>query len=134
MEGEINIPIPPKEGYKADGGRAGDLICQEDEVEVRTFPRDDEAHSVWIGEKLYVLGREIFEECVLRTPPCKMEEQLRSYNPAIIESLKRINLSPEGLGLVLAHALIYKHAGIEKNLAANAQRLRLRLKQQTVGG
>lgn len=132
-ETDIQASVPIAEGCKADGGRAGDLIHQEVGVEVRTVVRDDEAHSVWIGKDVYVLGRGILEEYGLRTSPSKMEEQLNSYNSRILESLKKINLSPEGLGLVLAHALIYEHVGHEERLTGDVQRARRQLKRRTIG-
>jgi len=86
--------------------REGKLIYREGKIEVRTFPNDSDAHSVWIGNEYFLFLRGCLEQFAERTHSENLEGALDNYNHRIPYVLKEKDVSPETFALVLARARI----------------------------
>ncbi|MBM3247036.1 hypothetical protein FJZ17_00640 [Candidatus Pacearchaeota archaeon] len=95
--------------------RDGRVIYATGEIEVRNFPRDPDAHSVWVGQDYLLFQHGCLEQFALRTPPEQMQAHLANYNPSIPSILEQHRISPEGFALVLARARVRE---LEHQLAA----------------
>lgn len=84
--------------------REGRVIYATEKIEVRTFQRDPEAHSVWVGLDYILFQHGCLEQFALRTPPEQMQAHLANYNPSIPLILEKHSISPEGFALILARA------------------------------
>jgi hypothetical protein len=87
--------------------REGKPVYKEGPVEIRTFPNGGpDEHNVWIGENYFLFQRGILDEISIRTNPQRLEEKLDAYDYRINCVLKQEKITPQGFGLILAHASI----------------------------
>lgn len=86
--------------------REGQIIYQEGKVEVRTFPKDAEAHSIYIGDNFFLFQHRVLEQYAMRTAPEEMRVGLATYNLLIPHILDEEEISAESFALILARARI----------------------------
>jgi len=86
--------------------REGKRIYSEGVVDVRTFPKDPEAHVVYIRERGFLFQHDVLKEVVERSGGRNLANFFDNYNPGIICTLKENNMSPVELTLVLARARV----------------------------
>jgi len=108
--------------------KGGSLIRGEAGIEIRTDPKNYEIQVLWIGNESYPLIYGKLEEFGLKTPINELEAHLIDYNPAIIQSLKNIRVSPEGLAVILARVLIGQREDEKNKFRNEAEMLRRKLK------
>jgi hypothetical protein len=87
-----------------DNEREGRPLYNEGKIEVRTFPRDPDAHNVWVGENYLLFQHGCLEQFALRTPPEQLEASLANYNPSIPYILEQHQILAQTFALVLARA------------------------------
>ena len=100
----------------------GELIYQEGKVQVRTHPRDPEAHNVWIGDNYLLLQRGCLEHFAQRTSQEDLPFAFNNYNPNIPYILEQEKISPEGFALILARARLKEQEGFAQFMFEEGQR------------
>lgn len=88
------------------GEREGELIYREGHIEVRTLPRDIDAHSVWVGDDYFLLQRDVLKQFAEKTPTCLLRTDMDNYDFFLVHTLKQYQITPEEFALVLARARV----------------------------
>jgi len=88
----------------AEEERKGKIIYEEKSIQVRTFPRDLDSYSIYIGNQHFLFDSEGLGQITQRTPIRDLETTLDAYNLSIRLALEREVVSPEAFTLILARA------------------------------
>lgn len=86
--------------------REGEPIYRDGKIEIRTFPRDTEAHNVWIGKYYRLFQGGCLKQYATLTPAEDLRMAFGIYDPTIPYILKIEGVSPEKFALALARARV----------------------------